>query len=684
MFCGAGPARGSHDQYFYRFPEKIVAGAIAVPRFSLNNQALVCSHIHSLVLQTIDQKLEPRAEDILEVNDHPHYGMKVSYRDALRDRVAANRSAITEAIKRAFATEREAFAEWFTDDLIQTVVDCFVDDLDRAFDRWRKDYGDASEEYARLEREQQTSFEQSRHDRIGILLKRMQNMREGKDRFYVYRYLAQQGFLPNYAFPRSAVVASFLGREDDIPRAQSIAINEFAPGNSIYVGGGIHLVSYARVKSDAGFDVIRQCDGCLAIARGEEAKAPACPVCGKDLRGVHPQEALEMPDVVAKHRSRITADEEERIRRGYKVESHYVPGKHRTGVRLSAGGHTTFLMTFERNARVIHVNYGPWKDEQGSGMAGFTLCRACGEWINPQDHDAHLGFAGPSGQQPRQEEACSKGARASDVHSAMALFVETRHDVLTFQAVRKDDDPEPPGFGETMMHALCEGIALALDLDDSELGCFLSPQIEGVPRSAVIYESSEGGTGTLEAVLDKNTVCSAASRALELLHFDQTGADLPGGCEAACYDCLCNFYNQRSHAVLNRRLVRDQLLSLAATDRVEGDATDRERFAELLSECVNENEKNVLRAIRDAGLRLPDRLHHVISIDDAPTLEADLFYEPLDIVLVDGSVHHLKYVQDMDERKRNAVKRANYRVTVVRPEEDVDMASVLAHVAGRG
>jgi ATP-dependent helicase YprA (DUF1998 family) len=35
VLCGAGTHRGPHDQYFYRNPEKIIAGKISPPRFLL-------------------------------------------------------------------------------------------------------------------------------------------------------------------------------------------------------------------------------------------------------------------------------------------------------------------------------------------------------------------------------------------------------------------------------------------------------------------------------------------------------------------------------------------------------------------------------------------------------------------------------------------------------------------------
>jgi hypothetical protein len=665
-FCGAGPARGSHDQYFYRFPDKIVAGEIAVPRFTLNNQELLRAHLHSLVLQTIDQKLEPHPEDVLEVNDYPAYPMRASYKELLQDAVSQNRARIFEAIERAFAAERDAFPDCFTAEWVGQVVDEFVANLDRHFDRWRKDYRDSQDEYARLEQEQRQSYDRNRQDQTGALLSRMQNMRRGRDRFYVYRYLSEQGFLPNYAFPTANVVLSFVGREDDMARDHTVAISEFAPGNSVYMAGGIHLVQYARLGPAPRIEQIRQCTNCGVIALGEAAQSPACGVCGQDLRGAHPLPALEMPDVTATRRQRITAEEEERIRRGFDVQPCYYEGVGVRRLSVTAGGAEVLRATFERNGQVFFVNFGPWKDEAGCPRPGFTLCTACHDWLSRVEIAQHLGQA-VGGREPPPGKICRKGGRAGDIREGIALFVESPHDVVTFRIPREDGAEEDPDFALTLMHALRQGICLALDLDEAELGGFVLPCPHEHCSRAVIYECSEGGTGTLEAVLEPATLREVARRTLELLHLGQDGEESEGGCESACYDCLCNFYNQREHRRLDRHLVRDILVALAHTERLEGTPDDDDRFAQMLRACVNENERAVLRAIRDAGLPLPDEMHFVIRISGEPVLEADLFYSPLDVLLIDGSVHCREYVSEMDEKKRGAVKAAGYRVTVITP-----------------
>ena len=46
-YCSSG---SPHDQYFFRRPERMVAGAVAPPRLDLTNEDLLRSHIHSIWL----------------------------------------------------------------------------------------------------------------------------------------------------------------------------------------------------------------------------------------------------------------------------------------------------------------------------------------------------------------------------------------------------------------------------------------------------------------------------------------------------------------------------------------------------------------------------------------------------------------------------------------------------------
>ena len=115
-FCGVGTHRGPHDQYFYRFPGRIIAGKIGAPRFLLDNKALIESHIHSLVLETTRLRLPSRPCEILDV-DTDGYPFFADLKEEFQARIQQQRSAIIGAVKDAFAKEREHF-RWLTDGFI--------------------------------------------------------------------------------------------------------------------------------------------------------------------------------------------------------------------------------------------------------------------------------------------------------------------------------------------------------------------------------------------------------------------------------------------------------------------------------------------------------------------------------------------------------------------------------------
>jgi hypothetical protein len=154
--------------------------------------------------------------------------------------------------------------------------------------------------------------------------------------------------------------------------------------------------------------------------------------------------------------------------------------------------------------------------------------------------------------------------------------------------------------------------------------------------------------------------------ARELLHED----DPEAGCEKACYECLCSFYNQRDHELLDRNLVLPFLRSL---EDLTIELVQREpsgpSLAELEVQCQSELERQVLWAIQDRGLRLPDDAQSTLYDGDEPIAIADFFYAPRIVVFVDGSPHHQDYVQAADDWKRFRLKALGYRIVVVRAAE---------------
>ena len=156
--------------------------------------------------------------------------------------------------------------------------------------------------------------------------------------FYTYRYLATEGFLPGYNFPRlplyAYVPSTTAGtRGAYLQRARFIAISEFGPRSLIYHEGRAYRVYKAKlppeVRTEEGGRLatkhvlyLRRMRGC---SRQEEART--LPRLRRPMGGVHPVRNVLRIDNVETSAGRA----HHRQRRGPSA-----PGfRHSDGVRLA-------------------------------------------------------------------------------------------------------------------------------------------------------------------------------------------------------------------------------------------------------------------------------------------------------------------------------------------------------------
>ena len=159
------------------------------------------------------------------------------------------------------------------------------------------------------------------------------NASGGSD-FYTYRYLATEGFLPGYNFPRLplyAYVPAVGGggpKAAYLQRARFIAIAEFGPGSLIYHEGRAFRVYKAKLPAgvrneDGGrlaTGTIYICDECGA---GHEQDEPErCHACAAPMAGIHPvRNVMRIDNVETRPAERITANDEDRQRRGFEIQT---------------------------------------------------------------------------------------------------------------------------------------------------------------------------------------------------------------------------------------------------------------------------------------------------------------------------------------------------------------------------
>jgi hypothetical protein len=662
-FCGVGSARGPHDQYFYRFPEKIISGKIATPRFMLDSQQLIKSHIHSLILQVINMKLENGFGKILDL-EKEGYPILPDYKKDLSDRINEARGNIIQAVENAFNKEMGTLP-WFDSKFIGEVIDSFIADFEIPIEFWRQEYASLDREHQELSAKQRTqSFSYMDQNRIAAISQKMQNMREGgRDTdFYTYKYLASRGFLPNYGFGGASMFLSLSDSEYDIGRDRVIAISEFAPGNTVYYNGNKYSVLYAQPKTENQKPVrtaILVCPNCSTILKGDKAiTSSACPKCQKSLVGLHPNpNGLEMPDMYAYRRTRITSDEEERLRRGYKLSTHYEKGTILKSNQVVLQEKLLMSMDYEHNANILQLNRGTKKNQEDGQDTGFTLCTICNRWLFGEERiKDHV--------DPDAFFRCPKNAKESDILSPIYLYTTGTHDAVTLRVTLPEgvDPQRAEEFYTTLKETFLQGIQIALNLGESEVGGILLTEEENPMNTEILlYETAEGGTGAIASLNDPAKFKQVIQRAREIIHDNGNSS---AGCIKACYECLLNFYNQREHELLDRSLVLPFLRSLEQFEfKPSAVPPAADKLNKLLSTCGSEFERQILRRLVKDNLPLPDSGQYIVYEGDRRIAKPDFFYKNKHIALfIDGPPHDKDYVQKDDTQKRKELKDRGYRV----------------------
>ena len=256
-YCSMG---SPHDQYFFKRPEYMVAGAVTPPRLDLANEDLVSAHIHAIWLAETGLSLGRSLKDILEVSgDEPTLALLGFVQDSIEDngarkRAHAQAARILETLKDELNT-----ADWYTRDWLEKVLDQVATSFDRTCGRWRGLYR-AAQSQAKLQslimrdasrstadKEQAKRLRTEAESQLA-LLSDVSSLEQSD--FYSYRYFATEGFLPGYNFPRLPLSAYIPGRrtrqrarDEYLSRARFLAISEFGPRAIIYHEGSRYLIN---------------------------------------------------------------------------------------------------------------------------------------------------------------------------------------------------------------------------------------------------------------------------------------------------------------------------------------------------------------------------------------------------------------------------------------------------------
>ena len=674
-YCSTG---SPHDQYFFRRAHEMIAGRVAAPRLDLSNEDLVRAHVDAIWLAQSQLSLHRSLTDVLDASgDQPTLDLLPHVRAALDDR--QHREKATARVHQALSDLMRDLqqAPWWGESWLDETLASIPLRFDDACKRWRDLYlGALAQARAQdaiirdatrpvSEKREAERRRQQAESQLRLLTTQTDDSFHSD--FASYRYFATEGFLPGYSFPRLPLTAFIpgrrgaAGRDEYLQRPRFLAISEFGPRNIVYHEGSRYIINQVQLPLDPQAlpgerqlltEAAKRCQACgylhpVANAHG----ADVCERCGVELDS-RMESLLRLQHVYTRRRDRINADEEERQRHGYEILTamRFATKDGKESLRTAAvSGPDAELATlvYGPSATLWRINVG-WRRRDPDEPPGFRLDVERGYWARGDEED--------------DEDSDPLGNRVQRV----VPFVEDHRNCLLLSPAPSLNAAEMA----SLEAALRSAIAAVYQLEDDELASEPLPGRDD-RRHILLYEAAEGGAGVLRRLLDEpDALARVARTALDLCHFDpDTGADRHRAegarqdCEAACYDCLLSYQNQRDHPLLDRKAILGTLRALTVAGVAAGSDghTRAAHLQQLLALSASDLQRDWLRFLDVAGYRLPHRAEALVA--DASTRPDFLYDSPaMAAVYVDGPVHDLPDVAARDAQRRTAMEDLGYTV----------------------
>ena len=702
-------ALSPHDQYFFQDPVKMVHGHVSPPTLDLANEDLVASHLHAVWLNETRKALPKTVNNMLDMTAPEKMPVLNEFLEQMDNADVRSRTATRglNLVRMLYPDLQAARGIWISNDgsledalsaWLEKRIQGAFNQFNLALDRWRDLYAATQKQLqaaheitsnpAASERERKAAAKRYGEARTQLDLLLNAGSEYNSD-FSTYRYLASQGFLPGYNFPRLPLLAYMparrgkIGRDSFLARPRFLAISEFGPLSLIYHEGSQYRVKKVilGVRGEQGLDQsglvteeARLCPNCGYGHFHRQLGYELCQSCNTEIDGGLRIDNLYRVENVSTQRAfRITSDEEERTRQGYEMHTTVQFAETDNNLRVLSAevmfqDTTVLTLKYAPAATVWRINLG-WRRRKEKSIYGFNIDATTGYWS--KDEQAPL----DQNDAAEREERCIQ---------RITPFVEDRRNVLILQPSKALNEKVIT----TLQVALKRGIEEEFQIEESEL--MVEPLPHREQRNAILlYEAAEGGAGVLtRLVSDATALAKVADRALRVCHYQPTGSwqesnvatsNANNDCEAGCYRCLLSYYNQPDHELLDRRNpeVFEILTSLTdATVQTASGGRSHNEQAEHLSRLSNSSlEQEWLEYLKRHAHRLPDEAQ--ITLEQFGTRPDFLYRKHQAVIYIDGPHHEKQAQQKIDAALTQKLEAAG--LVVIRfPKEKTLWAGILS------
>jgi superfamily II DNA/RNA helicase len=658
-----------HDQNYFNAADTMVAGSVAAPRIDLKNEELLTSHFNAYLLMELEIKeLHSSVADILDLSNPADIHVKESIINSIENNLKIYKDTWINSFKKVVVSMEPDLnlTWWYTQDWYIKKADSFVRRFKESFERWITLYSSALNMMNRAhvvqqdptlksdspqKKEANTQYAVAKKQ-LALLKNDSNQSMSNESEFYIFRYLASEGFLPGYNFTRLPVRAFIGYKHNDqgeyVSRPRAVALKEFGPMNTIYHNGSKYRINRmtvleaeslqrkAKISTETGY----------AFLDEEAETANVDPITRSQLKNGTNSEyrttLIELSESEGIPQERISCIEEERNSSGYEIAEYfrYPQGISSTkNATIQSGGVDLMNMIYGQSTELIKIN---WKSKR-SPAEGFAIDKRNGKWLTQKDLE-------------KQETMDNK----KDV----LVFVRDTADTLYIQPLSSLN--LSPDQVTSLSYAIKRGIERLFQVEENEIGVRVMGTKE--KPNILIYEASEGSLGILSQLIQEPVrMKELFTESYRCMHFDpntREETDFGKSLPKASYQDLLSYYNQRDHDILNRREVKEVLEQLMDCDYSPNQGSnDYDSQYKYLIDNYDRNsatEKPFIEYLHKNKLALPDKAQ--VNMAEF-YISADFVYNTQDgpvLIFCDGSVHDDERVKIKDGHQRQLLKDAGY------------------------
>lgn len=538
----------SHDLTYYKSPESMIRGKISPPKFKVENEKIVKRHFNAAIISAYWRRYPERYKNVELFFAKTHFEELIQFVKAL-------------------PLETETYIKHFLPKLLAKQYDKWITELSSAKSILFREYDEYVNELSEIEQLKNEALDKVAQEKSNAYVyRRLDDYAEKIKKENILSFLSKKNVIPKYGFPVDTVelVTSldensikYNSKSNDLrlQRDLLMAISEYAPGAEIIADGNLYRSQYIKKPSgqnkiwdlyDFGICQNGKC-GHVNIKRhyndSYSGMLGECDICGekvmKENTFIIPEYGFIISPKIVK--STITKPE-----KTHKSEIFYVGDKQEmVSSRINEVEYKDSLIKIKStsNDELVVIN-----------KSNFFVCGTCG-YAKKNDQLLDVDF-------DKQIHNTAYGRQCSNEKlNRRTLGHKFKTDVANVSFEKYIEYKE----ALSILYAMLEGVSKQLGIERNDISGTVHYNKIGEGdwvTQFILFDVVPGGAGHVRRLgkADAEQLHEILCRSYKVVEQCSCGEDSNG--ESACYSCLCNYYNQRHHDLLQRKYAIDFLKSI--------------------------------------------------------------------------------------------------------------------------